>query len=170
MWLAVSIWVKRLMSAIKWLSGLLQYLSMQWWPVCDAGSAGAKILAGFLYCGWASQLDCTTIRGNAPAIAYCWACGVIWQPNAGTMAAATGTVWLLFWDHSWCWFDRRTSQRPMIQTRSLSDLAVLQQNTRDRIKWAYHKRKMVVPFDEYDKYSLSIFVSFEQNMLNPTGS
>ncbi len=29
---------------------------------------------------------------------------------------------------------------------------------------------MVVPFDEFDKHSLSIFMSSERNMLNPTGS
>ncbi len=29
---------------------------------------------------------------------------------------------------------------------------------------------MVVPFDEYGKYSLFDLVDFERNMLNPTGS
>jgi len=29
---------------------------------------------------------------------------------------------------------------------------------------------MVVPFDEFDKHSLSIFMSSERNMLNSTGS
>jgi hypothetical protein len=54
--------------------------------------------------------------------------------------------------------------------RSLSGLAVLNQNSRDRIKLVYRVRKIVTLFDEQDKLSLSIFVYLEQNMLSPTGS
>jgi len=58
----------------------------------------------------------------------------------------------------------------LLYPRSLSDLAVLNQISRDRIKRVYHERGIAAPFDKHDKHSLSVFVSFEQNMLNPTDS
>jgi hypothetical protein len=38
------------------------------------------------------------------------------------------------------------------------------------MKWACHERIMVVSFDDYDEYNLSIFLYFERNMLNPAAS